>query len=186
MIIGPGDPTGRFSHWPSRLAAGGEVIGPGDGTTPVQWIDGRDLAAFVVKTIEDKTVGTYNAFGPAQPTTIKTVLDACNEAGGNEAQITWVEGKFLTDHGVRVARPADVGRQQGSRRPRLRDENNARALAKGLVCRSVLETAKDTLAWLATLPEDEREKLASSGVKRDHELEVLGAWKRSGTDIMRA
>jgi 2'-hydroxyisoflavone reductase len=178
LIIGPGDQTGRFSHWPSRLAAGGEVIGPGDGTTPVQWIDGRDLAAFVVKTIEDKTVGTYNAFGPAHPTTIKTVLDACNEAGGNKAQITWVEGKFLTDHGVLGWRdlpmwvdnkdPDDLG---------FGTKNNSRALAKGLACRPVLETAKDTLAWLATLPEDERAKLASSGVKRDKELEVLAAWR---------
>ena len=157
--------------------AGGEVIGPGDGTTPVQWIDVRDLAAFVVKTIEDKTVGTYNAFGPPQPTTIKTVLDACNEAGGNKAQITWVEGKFLTDHDVQGWRdlpmwvdnkdPDDLG---------FGTKNNSRALAKGLACRPVLETAKDTLAWLATLPEDERAKVASSGVKRDKELEVLAAW----------
>ena len=178
LIIGPGDQTGRFSHWPSRLAAGGEVIGPGDGTTPVQWIDGRDLAAFVIKAIEDNTVGTYNAFGPPQATTIKAVLDACNEAGGNKAQITWVDGKFLSDHGVLGWR--DLPMWLDNKQPDalgFGTMKNARALAKGLVCRPILETAKDTLAWLATLPEDERVKLASSGVKRDKELEVLAAWK---------
>lgn len=178
LIVGPGDPTGRFSHWPTRLAAGGEVVGPGDGMTPVQWIDGRDLAAFVVKAIEDTTVGTYNAFGPPQPTTIKTVLDACNEAGGNKAQITWVDGKFLTDHGVLGWRdlPMWLDNKQADDLG-FGTMKNARALAKGLACRPPLETAKDTLAWLATLPEDERAKAASSGVKRDKELEVLAAWK---------
>jgi 2'-hydroxyisoflavone reductase len=51
LIIGPGDPSGRFTHWPTRLAAGGEVLAPGDGTTPVQYIDGRDLGSWLIRVV---------------------------------------------------------------------------------------------------------------------------------------
>jgi arylsulfatase A-like enzyme len=64
LIIGPGDPTGRFTHWPHRMAEGGEVLCPGDGSTPTQYIDGRDLGAWIVKVIEDGAVGVFNALGP--------------------------------------------------------------------------------------------------------------------------
>lgn len=182
LIVGPGDPTGRFSHWPTRLAGGGEVIGPGDGTTPVQWIDGRDLAQWIVKVVEDRTAGTYTAIGPDKRTTIKQVLDACNTAAGNKASITWVEGKFLEEHGVEGWR--DLPMWLDNKDPDAAGFgtlNNARALAKGLTFRPIVETAKDTLAWLATLPADERAKAADSGVRRDKELEVLAAWKSRTT-----
>ena len=182
LIVGPGDPTGRFSHWPSRLAAGGEVIGPGDGTTPVQWIDGRDLAAWIIKVIEDRTAGTFNAFGPEKRTTIKEVLDACNAAGGNKATITWVDAKFLDKQGVHGW--SDLPMWIDNTDPDalgFGTAKNDRALAKGLKCRPVLDTAKDTLAWLATLTPEERAKVGDSGIKRDRELAVLAAWKARKT-----
>jgi 2'-hydroxyisoflavone reductase len=182
LIVGPGDPTGRFSHWPARLAAGGEVIGPGDGTTPVQWIDGRDLAAWIVKVIEDRTTGTFNAFGPEKRTTIKEVLDACNAAGGNKATITWVDAKFLEKQGVHGW--SDLPMWLDNTDPDalgFGTRKNERAFAKGLACRPCGDTAKDTLAWLASLPDDERAKVGDSGIKRDRELEVLAAWKARKT-----
>src|SRR5262249_41821130 len=100
LIVGPGDPTGRFTHWPWRMSQGGEVLGPGDGTTLEQWIDGRDLGAWIVKVVEQGTVGTMNAIGPAQPTTMKQVLDACNAAAGGKATITWVDAAFLDEQKV--------------------------------------------------------------------------------------
>ncbi|HWU86195.1 MAG TPA: NAD-dependent epimerase/dehydratase family protein [Kofleriaceae bacterium] len=100
LIIGPGDPTGRFTHWPTRMAEGGEVLCPGDGTTPVQYIDGRDLGAWIVKVIEDGTVGTFNALGPARRIPMKEVLDACNAAGGTKAALTWVDAAFLEQEEV--------------------------------------------------------------------------------------
>jgi 2'-hydroxyisoflavone reductase len=182
LIVGPGDPSGRFSHWPSRLAGGGEVIGPGDGTTPVQWIDGRDLAAWVVKVIEARTAGTFNTFGPAQPTTMKQVVDACNAAGGNKAMVTWIPGTFLEEQGVHGW--SDMPLWLDNKQPDTAGfgtMKNARAFANGLACRPVLDTAKDTLAWLASLPEDERAKVADTGIKRDRELAVLAAWKARKT-----
>jgi 2'-hydroxyisoflavone reductase len=177
LIVGPGDPTGRFTHWPWRASQGGEMIGPGDGTTPTQWIDGRDLGAWIVKVIEDKTVGTYNAFGPATPTTMKAALDACNEAGGNQAQITWVDGKFLTDHGVAGWQDMPMWIDNKGDDAGFGTMKNARAVAKGIAFRPCVDTARDTLAWLATLSPEEQLKARSSGIKPDKEAEVLAAWK---------
>ncbi|HEX3474297.1 MAG TPA: NAD-dependent epimerase/dehydratase family protein, partial [Kofleriaceae bacterium] len=100
LIIGPGDPSGRFTHWPTRLAEGGEVLAPGNGQTKVQYIDGRDLGAWIVRVIEDRTVGTMNALGPEKPVTMKQVLEACNHALGDKALLTWVDADFLDKQGV--------------------------------------------------------------------------------------
>ena len=176
LIVGPGDPTGRFSHWPTRMAAGGEVLGPGDGSTPTQYIDGRDLGAWIVRVIEDRTVGTYNALGPTTRLTMKQALDACNQAAGNTASITWVDGKFLYAHHVQPWSEMPMWIDNQGDDAGFGTMSNARAVGKGLAFRPVLDTAKATLAWLATLPEDERAKAASSGIKPEKEHQVLAAW----------
>jgi 2'-hydroxyisoflavone reductase len=178
LIIGPGDPTGRFTHWPSRCADGGDVLAPGDGTTPVQYIDGRDLGAWIVKLIEDGTVGTMNALGPERTITMREVLEACNAAGGNKAALTWVPWKFLEKQEVMpwMELPMWIPAEED---PGFGTMSNARAVEAGLTFRPISETAKDTLAWLATLPADTRAKVASSGISRDKEAKVLAAWKAS-------
>ena len=108
-IVGPLDPTGRFTYWPNRMAAGGEVLAPGDGRTPVQLIDGRDLGAWIVKVIEGKHVGVFNALGPSNhpqvTLTMKQLIDACNQAAGNKATVTGSPRSFSRDtmyrHGAR-------------------------------------------------------------------------------------
>lgn len=176
LIIGPGDPTGRFTHWPTRLAEGGEVLAPGDGSTPVQFIDGRDLGKWLVRAVEDNTTGVYNALGPAQPITMREAIDACNEVAGDKAQLTWVAADFLAKQDVSPWSDMPMWIDTGDM-PGFGTLQNKRAIAKGLTFRSIRETAQDTLAWLATLPADERAKVASSGIKRDKEAEVLAAWK---------
>jgi 2'-hydroxyisoflavone reductase len=179
LIVGPGDPTGRFTHWPTRMADGGEVLAPGDGTTPTQWIDGRDLGAWIVRVIEQRTVGVYNALGPAQRTTMKQALDGCNAAAGGKATLTWVPADFLAAHNVDgwSDLPMWLDNHQADQLG-FGTTSNARAVAAGLTFRPVTETAKDTLAWLATLPDDERAKVRSSGIKPQREAEVLAAWHR--------
>ncbi len=176
LIIGPGDPTGRFSHWPTRIAEGGEVLAPGDGSTPVQYVDGRDLGAWIVRMIEDTTTGVFNALGPETRVTMKEVLDACNEVSGNKAQLTWVPSDFLEKQNVapwgEMPMWIDVKDMAG-----FGTMQNRRAIAKGLTFRPIRDTAKDTLAWLETLPADERAKARSSGIKREKEAQVLAAWK---------
>jgi 2'-hydroxyisoflavone reductase len=180
LIIGPGDPTGRFTHWPSRLARGGEVLAPGDGGTPVQYIDARDLAAWIARVVEDKVVGTYNALGPEKPITMKEVVDACNAAGGNKATVTWVAADFLDKQEVHGWSDMPLWIDNKGEMAGFGTLANARAVAKGLTFRPILDTAKDTLAWLQTVPDAERPKLASTGIARDREEKVLAAWKARG------
>lgn len=176
LIIGPGDPTGRFTHWPTRMADGGEVLVPGDGTTPVQYIDGRDLGAWIVRVIEDSTTGIYNALGPETRVTMKDAMEACNRAAGGKAQLTWVPNDFLTKQNVSGWGDMPMWIDL-SDMPGFGTNQNKRAIAKGLAFRPLEDTARDTLAWLETLPEDERKKARSSGIKRDKEEAVLAAWK---------
>jgi 2'-hydroxyisoflavone reductase len=177
LIIGPGDPTGRFTHWPTRLAQGGEVLAPGDGKTPVQYIDGRDLGAWIVRVIEDRTVGTINAFGPAQRTTMKEVLEACNHALGDKAQLTWVDADFLDKQEVSGWSEMPMWIDPRGEYAGFGTMQNTKAIKAGLVCRPIGDTAKDTLAWLETLPEDQRAKARSTGINPDKEARVLAAWK---------
>ena len=177
LIIGPGDPTGRFTHWPTRIAEGGEVLAPGDGSTPVQYVDGRDLGAWIVKLIEDGSMGVYNALGPAAPITMQRVLDACNHVAGDKAQLTWVPWPFLEQHGVTPWKDLPMWIEAKGETAGFGTMQNRRAVKAGLTFRPIADTAKDTLAWLQTLSEDERAKVRSSGISRDRELAVLAAWK---------
>jgi 2'-hydroxyisoflavone reductase len=177
LIIGPLDPTGRFTHWPWRMSEGGEVLGPGDGSTPVQYVDARDLAAWIVHAIESHVTGTYNALGPASRITMKAVLDACNAAAGDKATITWVDAAFLDEQKVLAWSELPMWIDNHGEFAGFGTISNARAIAKGLTFRAIGETARDTLAWLASLPDDERAKVRSSGITREKEAAVLAAWK---------
>ncbi|MDQ3335813.1 MAG: NAD-dependent epimerase/dehydratase family protein [Myxococcota bacterium] len=176
LIVGPGDLTGRFTHWVTRTADGGEVLAPGDGSTPTQWIDGRDLGAWIVRMIESSSTGIYNALGPDRRVTIKEVLDTCNANGGNKATLTWVPWDFLKKHDVApwAEMPMWIPLEEMKRFGSL---SNARALKAGLTFRPLAETAKDTLVWVDTVPEDKREKARSGGIAKDKEAKVLAEWK---------
>jgi 2'-hydroxyisoflavone reductase len=117
-----------------------------------------------------------NALGPEKRITMKEVLDACNTAGGNKAQLTWVDWKFLQKQEVAPWQDMPMW-VPAEEEPGFGTMANARAVKAGLTFRPILETAKDTLAWLETLPADERDKARSSGIKRDKEAQVVAAWK---------
>ena len=181
LIVGPRDPTGRHTHWPTRLAGGGEVIGPGDGATPVQWIDGRDLAAFLIALIEAKAMGVFNALGPERRVTIKEALDQTNSAVGGKATITWVDAAFLEQEGVSPWSDLPMWIPNEGDMAGAGTMSNARAVAAGLTFRPIADTARDTLAWLEHLdpeefPVDKRDKVRSSGITRERELAVLATY----------
>jgi len=175
LIVGPGDKSDRYTYWPVRVAKGGEVLAPGDGRDPVQYIDVRDLAAFVVLGVERNLTGTYNATGPAKTLTMKMMLDGIKKGTGGDAKFTWVPTDFLEQKevapwsGMPVWIPSNNGEQGFAM------INCAKAVAAGLTFRPVDATAKDTLAWFKTLPENRRGKLAA-GITAEKEQEVLAAW----------
>ena len=176
LIVGPGDPTDRFTYWPVRVARGGEVLAPGDPNGQVQFIDARDLAAFLVTVVEKGLHGPFNALGPENPLTMATMLGACRSAAGRrDDAFTWVDQKFLLDQGVKPwseipmwipDAPADAGFMRTS---------NAKAVAAGLTFRPVEETARDTLAWFAAQPDAEQHSW-KAGLTPERERSILEAW----------
>jgi 2'-hydroxyisoflavone reductase len=177
LIIGPGDPTGRFTHWPTRLAEGGDVLAPGDGSTPVQYIDGRDLGAWIARVVENGTTGTMNAVGPEKRVTMKDVLDECNRALGNKAQLVWVGNDLLEKEEVHPWSEMPLWIPNQGDFAGFGTLDNRKAVKAGLTFRPIGATAKDTLAWLETLPPEERTKARTSGIKPDKEAKVLALWK---------
>jgi 2'-hydroxyisoflavone reductase len=177
LIVGPLDPTGRFTHWVTRVADGGEVLAPGDGASPTQYIDARDLAAWIVRCIEGGTVGIYNALGPTGGIPMRTVLEACRDAAGSQATFTWVDAAFLESQGVAPWSDMPMWIPAKDEYVGFGTMSNQRAVAAGLQFRPVLDTARDTLAWVKTLPADEPAKTRSSGISREREAAVLAAWK---------
>lgn len=180
LIVGPGDRTDRFSYWPIRVQQGGEVMAPGDGTDPTQFIDARDLTAFVVRTAEeaveaDRGSITINAVGPAEPMPMRDVLEGCREVTGSDATFTWVPADFLAEHQVRPWSHMPIWVPPTPETAGFSQFSNARALERGMTFRPMADTVRDLLEWHATRPEEERLRLRS-GISREREAEVLEAW----------
>ena len=179
MIVGPRDESDRFTYWPVRLDRGGEVLAPGDPSDPVQIIDGRDLAEWVIRMVEQRETGIYNATGPAKELGIGQMLDTIKNANKSNATFTWVNADFLKAQ--KVAPWSDMpvwipprGEEAGGARINIQ-----RALAKGLTFRPLTDTARDTLAWFKSQPAERQAKL-KAGLTPEREAEVLAAWHKQG------
>jgi 2'-hydroxyisoflavone reductase len=159
LIVGPNDPTDRFTYWPWRVAQGGEVLTPGPPSADLQFIDVRDLADFILKLIEDKANGVYNAVGPKNPANFGSLLVACREASGSDADFVWADEGFLLREGVKPwvdlplwlpnADPATVG---------FNNINHSKAIKAGLSFKPLSETVADTLAWIESHPPNKKLK----------------------------
>ena len=179
LIVGPDDVTDRFTYWPVRLDRGGEVLAPGDGTDPVQVVDVRDLAAWMIEMVERHETGVYNAVGPASRLLARQMIEACRPPG-SDARLAWVPWAFLEKHKVEPWSDMPVCIPAAGEGGGLAQISIARAIAKGLRFRPVAETARDTLAWWKTLPEERRKK-PRAGLPAEREREVLAAWRASRT-----
>ena len=112
------------------------------------------------------------------PSASYTTLNACNANGGNKATLTWVPWDFLKKQDVAPWAEMPMWIPNEGEYAGFGTTSNARAVKAGLKFRPIGETAKDTLAWLQTLPEDQRAKARSSGIKRDKEDKLLAEWKQ--------
>jgi 2'-hydroxyisoflavone reductase len=175
LIVGPHDPTDRFTYWPRRVAQGGEVLAPNRPEHGTQIIDVRDLAEWMVAMSEERRVGIYNATGPEYRLTIGQVLDESRLVSGSDARFVWMSERFLLDAGVQPWGEVPLWVPE-------EDPDNAgfdavdctKAIGTGLRFRPLAETIRDTLAWDAALPAD-RELRA--GLTREREAELLQAWR---------
>lgn len=175
LIVGPFDPTGRFTYWPLRLARGGEVLAPDDPAGHVQFIDARDLARWMVQLVEDKRGGIFNATGPAEPLRFDAFLRAAAASVGSQCRFTWVDAAFLKQHEVQpwMELPLWVDDVPGLSRTRI-----ARALSAGLSFRALEDTVRDTLAWAREqLDKGAGASLGTAGLAEEKERAVLSAWE---------
>jgi 2'-hydroxyisoflavone reductase len=176
-IVGPGDTTDRFPYWPVRLARGGEVLAPGRRDDPVQLVDVRDLAEFMVRLVEDGRSGIYNAAGPRAPLTMPAFLTAARDALRADARLTWVDDHdFLAEHKIFSAVPWVMPRGNDAGHTSVR---NDRAVAAGLTFRPLADTVRDTLAWWRTVPEARRAS-PKWAITPEQEATALAAWHARG------
>jgi len=168
LIVGPHDPSDRFTWWVWRVARGGEMLAPGEPGAPVQIIDARDLARFMLDCLIQERRGIYHATGPVEPTTMGAVLDSCRLAPASDARFEWVDNDFLIEQDVKpyTELPLWVAGSAGFNAVSIE-----RALAAGLRTRALAETITDTAAWLGDRGE------LRAGLSADREHELLRLWR---------
>jgi len=169
LIVGPNDPTDRFTYWPHRMAQGGAVLAPGNPDRQVQVIDVRDLAQWIVQMVEEGHTGIYNATGPSYPLSMGAMLQECITRSGSEAHLVWIEDQFLIDQGVEpwMQLPLWIPGEEMS-------VNCRKAFAAGLLCRPLADTVRDTLAWDAERPAVQEWR---AGISVQREQQLLEAWR---------
>lgn len=179
LIVGPHDPSDRFTYWVERVAKGGDVLAPGRAERPVQVIDARDLAAWILDMATRRETGVYNATGPERPLTLGDILESAKRSSKSDARFTWVPADFLEQHGVAAWSEMPVWVPEEGDSAGIFAVDCRKAFAARLVFRSIDETVRDTLAWARTLPVD---RALRAGIPRTREADLLTAWRRQKSE----
>jgi 2'-hydroxyisoflavone reductase len=173
LVAGPYDPTDRFTYWPVRVDAGGDILAPVSRNEPLQYIDARDLAAFCVRLLECDDGGTYNCATPRDTLTFGDLLDACVRASASQANFVWTGAKFLSQHEVNPWSDLPAWTPADTVYRNIQRANSARAFVRGLQIRPLQETVRDTLAWARA--NGKRYGNLSAGLSPEREAELLRA-----------
>jgi 2'-hydroxyisoflavone reductase len=175
VIVGPHENIGRLPRWLHRLAEGGEVLAPGPPDAPLQLIDARDLAGWMLDMAEAGRAGAYNAIATPGSATWGELLEAARAVTGGAADLRWADPAWIE---ARVEEPWDaLPLWPIPSLPGLYGMSGARAAAAGLAPRPLAETIADTWAWLAAggVLEDWRTEVRASGLSREDERALLEA-----------
>jgi 2'-hydroxyisoflavone reductase len=150
-MIGPRDTSGRFLYWPVRASLGGVMVVPGALGDPIQLIDVRDVADWVIQCLEQNIVGVYNATGPATPLSMKEMVESVRTGAHSQVEFEWIDNHFLETHGVEAGQfPLYVAPEGDS--AGFFHCDCSRALARGLIFRPLSETSRACLEWYRSLP----------------------------------
>jgi 2'-hydroxyisoflavone reductase len=172
LIVGPHDHTQRFTWWPARVSQGGPVLAPGRPADPVQFIDARDLAAWVVTCVEAGTSGIYNAISPPGHFSMGGVLDACATVADVPANFVWLDESVMDAHDIAAWSHMPIWVPPSGETAGFGLTRVDRALRAGLSIRPIEDTVRDTLAWWRSLP-IEQQSFTKAGLRKDIESNVL-------------
>jgi nucleoside-diphosphate-sugar epimerase len=143
---------GRLPWWLQRIARGGPVLAPGPRDLPLQYVDARDLAEWILGAVEQKLSGPYNLMSPQGHATMSTLLQACVRATGSGAELRWTAPAAVLGAGIEPWTQLPVWVPPGSDlHDALHGADVSRAVATGLRCRPVAETVTDTWHWLQSI-----------------------------------
>ena len=173
LIVGPGDPTGRFSYWPLRVKEGGEILAPASPTQLLQFIDVRDLAKWIVTLVERQAIGIYNATGPTQPISFEQMLQACQSISNNKSSFTWVSEDFLIQNQVQDWTELPLWLSSKRKMSGLLNANIDQALQAGLTFCPLSDTLQAIITW------DEKNKRGQIGLDPEKEKKLLVLWKQN-------
>ena len=170
LIVGPHDPTGRFTYWPQRMARAGEVLAPGRPQRPVQFIDVRDLALWCLHLAQHRVPGVFNAIGPSP--TMAELLEACRATTRSDARCVWLGDDVLATEAIEpwTELPLWIPERDAAFGGMLLADNR-RAVAAGLVSRPMHETVQDTWAWARVATADAT--IVSPGLSQQREALCL-------------
>lgn len=176
-IVGPKDGNDRFPFWPVRYARGGEMLVPGTSDDPIQLIDARDLAAWMIGLVEKRTTGIFNAVSPARMFKMSDLIDACKRTVPNaDTRLTWTPEEFLFKHWTEES---DIGvppwAPMGGKEPGFSLTPGERAQQTGLRIRPIYDSMRDTYEWFKTTPPERQQKLRA-GIDPQLEIDTLRKW----------
>ncbi|MBR8641273.1 SDR family oxidoreductase [Streptomyces tuirus] len=178
LLLGRYENVGRLPWWLTRMARGGPVLAPGPRDLPLQYVDVRDLAEWILGAVEQGLSGPYNLMSPQGHATMGTLLDACARVTGGAAELRWTEPQVILDAGVEPWVQLPVWVPPGSDlHDALHSADVSRALATGLRCRPVEETVADTWNWLRGIGgvAPQRTDRTRKGLDPELEAKVLAA-----------
>ena len=174
VIVGPHDPTDRFTYWAHRVFEGGSILAPAPPDRVLQFIDARDLAAWTIRMTETKQNGTFNATGPEKRLTFEDLFRECRKASGNEAKFVWVDEGFLEEKEVTVWKDLPFW-LPGEKFAGIMHIDCTKAISAGLNFRPLIDTVRDTIRWVSS------RALAAewnAGLDSERESKLLREWQR--------
>ncbi|MGI9584296.1 MAG: NAD-dependent epimerase/dehydratase family protein [Acidimicrobiia bacterium] len=183
LIVGPHDNSGRFTYWVERIAEGGQVLAPMPKDHPIQFVDVRDLADWIVGAASRGVGGTFNVASPNGAMDMQTMLEGIVAATNSDAELVWVDEEFLTDRDVEPWSdlPLWLAPQSLPTHRGFMSRDTGRAMAVGLTTRPLSDTVSATLQWLegeasSGAAKDFGNPSGDAGLSRDRERALLEEW----------